>query len=131
MFGYSQLIWPIQKQYFDLEKDARKDFLVQYPILKSYWDYRRDFMLRNPDLMDYIEDDPEKQPKYETIAEMQQAFMEQPQFTQEELRIIMGEPLYQLVMSGGELPPIAIEQINNIEELYGINLDNMLTQVTQ
>ena len=131
IFGYNQLIWPLQKQYFDLEKDARKDFLVQYPILKSYWDYRRDFMLRNPDLMDYIEDDPENQPKYETLEELRSAYMNQPNFTPDEMITIMGEPLYYLVLSGDELPPIAMEKLEELEEVYGVNFEDMLTQVVR
>jgi hypothetical protein len=37
-------------------------------------------MLRNPDLIPYIEDDPDKRPKYENIQDLEQAFAQQPRF---------------------------------------------------
>lgn len=85
-------------------------------------------MLRNPDMAPYIEDDPEKRPKYEDIEEMYQAIANQPNFTEQEFMALMGEPLYMLLISGEELPPIAKKKIEQLEADYGINFEQMLTQ---
>ena len=86
-FDYGNTTWPLQQQYFRLQEGAaRREFLRQNPILKVYWTWRRDFMLRNPDVVPYIEDDPEKWPKYTSVQELEQAYAAQPSLTRFECR---------------------------------------------
>ena len=119
----------IQKKYFMLEKGARKEYLVQNPILKQYWDWRRDFMLRNPDLIPYIEDDPDKRPKYESIAELEQAFAQQPRFTPLELQSMLGVPLVNLIQSGQPLPAVANKRLERIAGEIGLSSESILNQI--
>lgn len=46
-----------QNAYYAPGANKRK-VLQQYPELKDYWDWRRDFMAKNPDIVPYITDDP-------------------------------------------------------------------------
>ena len=86
IFGYAENIWPLQKKYYQLmEGGARKRYLFEHPELKKYWDWRRDFLLRNPTLAPYLEDDPTKLPKYKSEADLETALSAEPQFTPEEI----------------------------------------------
>jgi len=131
MFNYKAVVAPLWNDYFKLDKEARKEFWNLNPILERYVDWRNDFMLRNPDMAPYIEDDPEKRPKYEDIEEMYQALANQPNFTEQEYMAIMGEPLYMLLISGEELPPVARQKLKQLEADYGMNFEQMLTQAPQ
>ena len=85
-------------------------------------------MLRNPDLVPYIEDDPDKRPKYENIADLEQAFAQQPRFTPLELQSMLGVPFMSLVQSGQPLPPIAITRLERIAGEIGVSPEHILNQ---
>ncbi|MHA2065709.1 MAG: hypothetical protein ACXABY_15135 [Candidatus Thorarchaeota archaeon] len=122
----------IQKKYFMLEDEAYDDkdaYLLQNPILKQYWEWRRDFMLRNPDLIPYIEDNPEKQPKYENIADLQQAFEQQPRFIPFELQTLLGVPLFNLIQMGEPLPQVAQSRLEQIAGEIGVTPEHLLGQM--
>jgi hypothetical protein len=119
----------IQSKYFMLEKEARKQYLVQNPVLKQYWDWRVDFMLRNPDLIPYIEDDPDKRPKYENIADLEQAFSQQPRFVPLELQNLLGVPLFNLIQLGQPLPQVAQDRLIQIAEEIGVTPEHLLGQM--
>jgi hypothetical protein len=55
MFGnYNDM----QNAYYALPKgSARSAYLKKNPQLKRYWDWRSDFMYKNPDLVPYLTDD--------------------------------------------------------------------------
>jgi len=50
--------YSLQNAYYALPQDKRKAYLAANPELKAYWDWRRDFMQKNPDLVPYLTDDP-------------------------------------------------------------------------
>lgn len=119
MFRYREVIKPLQDQYFSLEEGApRRDFRRQHPALEQYWDWRREYLKRNSNIVPYIVDDPDKRPKYESVAEMQQAAqIEQQQGgkTRDEWRVLLGYSAWNLVESnitqGMELDPAVLEYI--------------------
>jgi len=50
--------YDLQKEYYALPQSKRKAYLAANPDLARYWDWRRDFMGKNPDLVPYLTDDP-------------------------------------------------------------------------
>lgn len=123
-FRYNRNVAPLWDTYFSLEKDARKDFFRQNPILEQYIDWRNDFMARNPDLAPYIEDDPEKLPQYPSEEALQEAQQAQPNLTEFEWQNVLGLPAYNLVLDvfdGEELPQIARDRLDDAAQQLGMN----------
>jgi hypothetical protein len=122
-YKYSEVIWPLQQDYFSLKPGApRRKFKLENPIYQSYLNWRKDFMLRNPDTIPYIEDNPKYQPKFPSIEALRSAQQGQPNYTTEEWRAILGEEMWRLIQDvalGDELPPVAkrrLEQLGYGEE---------------
>ncbi|HEY6022323.1 MAG TPA: hypothetical protein VIY48_21435, partial [Candidatus Paceibacterota bacterium] len=58
----------LQNKYYELPQGkARDQFARQNPVLKDYWDARRGWMQKNPDLVRFLTDDPAQLKKYENI----------------------------------------------------------------
>ena len=111
--------------YYALEAgDARKSFVRQHPELKAYWDWRNDFIQRNPDVATLISDSP----KYQTEEFQQQAAAAsgQPRFTRQEWRNQLGAWVDNLVLDyadGEDLPPAVTEQLRDLAWNYGFQGD--------
>ncbi|GAG96290.1 unnamed protein product, partial [marine sediment metagenome] len=89
--------YELQNKYFDLaEGAARRDYLRQYPELKRYWSWRRDFLKRNPSIAPYIDDDFE--PKYASVKEMEEAHREEPSFILPEYRQYLGHESVNIIL---------------------------------
>lgn len=119
----------LTNKYFMLEKDARKEYLRHNPLLKQYWDWRKDFMLRNPDLAPYIEDDPDKRPLYEDIRQLEAALAAQPSYSPQEWQNILGVPLFNLILMEGPLPSVAQERLERIANELGVDVSSILNQL--
>jgi len=135
MFQYQDVIKPLQDRYFDLEEGAaRREYRRLHPALEQYWNWRREFMLRNPAIINYIEDDPEKQPKYQTVSAMEQAFAQEQAIggkTRDEWRSTLGFSAWNLVEQnirmGIPLEPVVVEYI---ELATGQDAQIVLGQIT-
>jgi len=129
-FDYNEALWPIQSTYFKLEGAARPAFLREHPELKRYWDWRRDFMYRNPDLAIYLEDDPDRIPKYPSAAEYEELREAQPTFVWAEWYMALGPPLFRLVedrlAAGLPLSEAAEDMLEEKAIVLGITLEELL-----
>lgn len=125
-FNYNDELWPIQRDYFKIEEgDARKAYRLKYPQLERYWDWRRDFMQRNPQLAPYMEDDPEKWPKFPSEEAMRAA---QLQLQPAEWYSYLGPNLYGLLMDyqmGEPLPEVAVDLLDKM----GIDVETAIAQI--
>lgn len=123
-------IYDLQKRYFMLEKGgARRTFLSNHPELGKYWDWRRDFMYRNPALAQYIEEDPDKWPKYPSEKELGRVLAQQPLYNWEEWTTILGGPTSRLVMDrqgGKPLPAAAERRLNEVAESFGMTQEELM-----
>lgn len=123
----------LTKKYHLLKKSERDDYLVQNPILKQYWDWRKDFMLRNPDLIPYIEDDPDKRPKYENIADLEQAFAQQPRFNWLEWTSATPYGFMNLMedylLGDSDLSFVEEEELEEIGSQLGLSADDVLERM--
>ncbi|MGH2620934.1 MAG: hypothetical protein ACRDHG_10255, partial [Anaerolineales bacterium] len=123
-FRYSDEVWPLWQVYFKLDEGAaRRKYWNEHPILELYMDWRRDFMIRNPDLIPYIEDDPEKQPTFPSPASLAAAQQGQPAFRPFEWQAVLGPPTYNLVadyLHGEQLSLAARNRLDAVAEQYGL-----------
>lgn len=123
----------LQNTYFDLEEGTpRRKYLKEHPELIEYWDWRRDFMQRNPDTAAYLEDDPDKRPKYKTEAERNAAYANQPSYYPEELRGILGSNLYRLALNyanTGAATQATKDELQKIASRQGITVNQLLSSL--
>jgi len=134
-FQYREQVSPLMDDYFRLDKNGRKAFLRSHPILKQYWDWRRDFMIRNPTLAPYIEDDPEKLPTYRSEQALQEAQAAEPAFTWFEWQNVLGLSTWRLIRDTMALdepiPETMGDELQAIAEPLGIDADELLSRVVQ
>jgi hypothetical protein len=134
VFRYNDVVWPLQEDYFSLTKGkARKAFRRDHPILEQYWDWRKDFMQRNPSVAPYIEDDPDKQPLYpseEALAEAEQA---QPDLRWFEWQAVLTTPLWRLARDnlryGDSMLDSEIEELDEVAERMGLSFDELMLRL--
>ena len=88
--------------------------MAAYPNVRAYLAYRKDFMYRNPQVAPYLEEDPDKLPKYATQAQAEQAFGGGPNLTDEELYTLLGPILFRLYKDDEPLPDAAKEAIESL-----------------
>ena len=124
----------LQDTYFKISeknKEARRKFLRDNPELKTYWDWRRDFMHRNPDVVPLLTDDFTFE--YESAEAVRAAQEGQPAFISQEWQIILGRPAYNLILDymlyGKELPESVYTLIGDVSEQYNIPVGTMFQQI--
>lgn len=118
VFRYNDMLYPIMQEYYDKPTTAQRNaFKAKHPIIQQYWNWRRDFMRRNPTLAPYLSDSP---PAFDE-APSQPAT---PNFTPYEWQAYLGDNLYRLILDDAPLPPAAIEKLQRLgltpEVLQGI-----------
>ena len=91
-FRYRESVAPLLDVYYDLEPGAaRKQYKRENPAIQGYFDFRRDFMQRNPHLAPYIEDDPKRQPKFISEEARAEVVDAAPTFTWVEWTNVLGQ----------------------------------------
>ena len=122
----------LQNEYFDLaEGAARKDYLRQFPQLGIYWNWRRDFLKRNPSIATYIDDNFE--PKYATVEEMKEARIEEPTFILPEWREALGSSSVNILLdvyNNDFVPPRDIvDNLTKKAEELGMTYEELVEKV--
>jgi hypothetical protein len=124
---FGDRIFELQDQYFQLDEgSARRQFRQEHPILVQYWDWRRDFMIRNPQVAPLISDSFE--PTYPDVESIPTG----AQFSPQEWRSIMGQALYGLAVDaamGESLSPLTRERLEELAEQYGTTVEGILSQL--
>ncbi len=125
-----------QKEYFAMKEGSqgRRDYLKLYPELKRYWNWRNDFMMRNPDAVVYLTDTPEDyQPS--SLEEMESAQDNQPNYTWNEWKTQLGGSLSNIVLDnvlgGEELSDTAENQLEYIADRMGISVERLIALMAQ
>jgi hypothetical protein len=118
-----------QRGYFEKDtKQERNQFLQENPRLRQYWDFRRDFMNQNPDLVPYMTDnerDIEKAKRSArgggavwTAQEVAQIVQSMPPSVQ----YVIGDSLE----TGDGFPPELYQYFDIIAEERGMSSEQML-----
>jgi hypothetical protein len=123
----------LQTAYFALTPPARRAFAAEHPELRRYWDWRRDFLYRNPDLIPFLTENPEDF-QYPSAQMYEEAMAGQPHLVAAEWYQVLGPSLYAIMddyQYGEELPEAATASLEQIAEQYGTTLDHILSDVAQ
>lgn len=122
--------YKLQNQYYAQSTDAAKaKYLQQNPQLKGYWDARRDWMNKNPDLVRFLTDDPKQLKRYEN----QRRDPEVAVPTADEIRGNLSIPAQELIAEWGQgqnLPPSIETYMGRLAEGYGLTTQQMLGILT-
>ena len=90
-YRYAEEIAPLLDVYYDLDPGrARRNYKASHPIINSYFKYRQDFMMRNPSLAPYIEDDPKRLPTFRSPEQREEVFSSEPSFSWIEWQNVLG-----------------------------------------
>ena len=121
----------IQETFYGLpEKSAqRKAFLAKNPELVDYWDWRRDWFHRNPEVVPYLTDQ-EYEFQYASEEQIQKVRENQPYFTWDEWQQVLPSHLRNLVLDNiyddENIPEGAQNQLEEIALQLGVDYDHML-----
>lgn len=108
----------LQTAYFALPAGAqRKAFLVKNPSLSQYWNWRSDYMNRNPDVVPYLSDTPPQPGQYHQAQQ-------NPVFTWQEYQTILPQPTQALILQhfqqGMPLPDAVAQQLELLATQYNV-----------
>jgi hypothetical protein len=121
----------MEETYWNLnEGAARRTYVNAHPRLQEYWNWRNDWLLRNPAVAEYLTDDP---PTYPSERALREAQANQPNFTAQEWRGILGTPLWNLAldrMQGEPLPSAAEARLRELADGLGIPYDALLERLS-
>ena len=128
--SYFPNYFDLQDTYFALPEKSkqRKAYLKEHPELVSYWDWRRDWFHRNPEVVPYLDDN--FQFEYPSEEAYQKVQERQPFYSWDEWRQTMGPNMANLVadfvLNDDQLPEFAIDQLETMAEDMGTTYDEML-----
>ena len=124
VFRYGELFPEFWNTYFNLDTQGRRQYRRENQLFSQYLNFRDDFMLRNPSIAPYIEDDPSFRPKFRSERELTQAYGLEPNFTRMEWQTLFGGPLTNLVddllFDGEGLPTVGKNVLERIADDIGL-----------
>ena len=135
-YDYRKLNFPnyfdLQDKYFQLAEGApRRQYLSQNPQLGDYWDWRRDFLKRNPTIIDYVSETFE--PEYQSVQEMEQAYAQPFNVAPGEFRAALGSTAWEVIIdsiqTGNTLPYSVRERLTVMADALGISYFQLLEQI--
>jgi hypothetical protein len=106
--------WLYQGVYYDLPKSERAGFLKTVPMLKDYWDWKKEVTESNPTIQSYLDDRAAAAGSYDTEYEVEAAQDKIKQFDSS----LLGEVLY-YQYTGEPLSPGAKAELNTMFQLAG------------
>jgi hypothetical protein len=119
--------YKLQNEYYSLDKAHRKEYLFNHKELKNYWDWRRDFFMRNPDIVPYV-DDKFKFPYSEEEKKFYTATA--PNYSIEEWNKILGSSVVN-VLKSGEIPAEAEDYVDKLAEQLGMSVEDIIADIEQ
>ena len=128
--------WELQDEYYSLKEGApRKKYLENHPLLEAYWDWKWDWIYRNPSLAPYLVDDPDKLPKYESIEELKEVQEAEPALTWMEWSSTLTLPVWRLVQDnlrfGDRLLESEIEELEEVADRLGLSLEELMLRLSE
>jgi hypothetical protein len=125
-------LWDIQDAYFDIPEDdwkAKKAYREQNPMLSAYWEWRRDWMHRNPETVPYLQEG-EFEFEYSTPEAEARAEQPQPWLTWDEWSQYMGPQMTNLMedhfIRDYEIPSTLQNRIDELAGQLGLSYEEAL-----
>lgn len=122
----------IQSGYYDIpeeDKAARKAYKAENPSLEPYWEWRRDWLHRNPEVVPYLTDK-EYEFKYSTPEAEQRAEQPQPWLTWDEWTQFMGPSMSNLMedyfLRDDDLTGTMQDRVEELASQLGISYNEAL-----
>jgi hypothetical protein len=110
-----------QEDYYKLDDKAQKAYLVSHPSLKQYWDWKWDWLHRNPDAAPYLT---EKNLEFPSEEALREAEAGQPNFLPQEWQQLLGLPAYSLALDfieGEGMPTVAQDKLDEVALQLGLS----------
>jgi hypothetical protein len=127
--------WPavraLQTEYFALAQDQRDHFVAAHQDLQRYWDWRRDFLYRNPDMIAYLVEDPSTF-HFPTPETYEAGMAGQPNLTGAEWLQVLGPETWALIQdyqAGEPMPEVARRRIEEIASQMGTTYEHVLESI--
>ena len=124
--------WEIQSGYYDIpdeDKAAKKAYRNANPSLEPYWEWRRDWMHRNPEVVPYLTDK-EFEFEYSSPEAERRAEQPQPWLTWDEWQQYMGPSMTNLMEDhferGYEIPSPLQDRIDDLAGQLGLGYSEAL-----
>jgi len=121
-----------QSTYYSITEDnwaEKKKYRDNHPDLVDYWEWRRGWLSRNPDVAGYITDSPVE---YESQQEAMEARQNQPDFTWREWNIVLPPSLFWLIddaLRGEALPQEARDELAVMAQSYGLSVAELMRKL--
>jgi hypothetical protein len=113
-----------QSEYYSKPKGkARKAYLASNPDLREYWDFRRQFMTDNPDLVPYLTDDEQAIADAKNTARTTAAVPTARELAQlaDKLPPDVRELVFDFAQTGEALPDVVIDELQYIAGQNGLD----------
>ena len=129
--------WDTSTEYYKVPENLRREWgkknPEKYAIMKAGWDFKRDWLWRNPDVAPYITDNESWYRKFSTLGEYNEALAQTPNFNPAELIAAMPQEaqrlVYDFVYQGDNLPPTIEDMLEDMAEGMGISLEELLNML--
>ena len=109
----------LQNEYYSKNEQGKQKYLKEHPELKEYWDFRRNWMQKNPDLVRFLTDDEKQLKKYENIRRDPEVAVPTAQEIKARFSPAMGQLLNQWTQ-GQSLPPSMERYMGQLAGQYGM-----------
>ena len=117
--------YDVQQGYFERTTEAAKaKYKRENPELQEYWDFRRQWMEQNPDLVRFLTDDEKQLKKYEKMQRDPEVAVP----TAQEIRANFSPETTELVQQwtqGQSLPPQVDGYMEQLAEQYGLTKEQL------
>lgn len=114
----------MQNKYYSLNEEGKKKYLKQNPGLKEYWDFRRQWMTKNPDLVRFLTDDEKQLKKFEKMRRDPEVAVP----TAQEIKANFSPAMTQLLgqwTEGQTLPPSLDRYMGQLASEYGLTQEQL------
>lgn len=124
--------YELQNGYYNKKEGVdRQKYLAANPQLREYWDFRRKFMEKNPDLVRFLTDDPKQLKKYENMQRGAPDQFTVP--TAQEIKSQLSPEMLEILgqwKQGQDLPRSVGGYLQGLGYQYGLSPEVMMGIVT-
>jgi hypothetical protein len=126
--------WDVSGEYYDNPENLRRQWgrenPEKYAVMKAGWEFKRDWLWRNPDVAPYITDNESWYREFSTVQEREEVMAQTPDFRPEELIAAMPQEaqrlVYDYVYNGDDIPDSVEMMLEEMAQGLGITVEALL-----